>query len=173
MGYPIFVSPQGARRAEPTHLSHTRGFEHHSNAAVRQKGDAKNSKKGFTLIEVMISLSILSIALVVLLGLRNQGITLAARSRYIIEATLLARQKVTEVSAEGFPELGEKKGDFGTDFPQYTWRQDVVQTPFNVVREILLEVVWKENNREVSLGVTTYLFNRGTKARSLAPISES
>jgi len=86
---------------------------------------------------------------------------------------LLARQKVTEVSAEGFPELGEKKGDFGTDFPQYSWRQDVVQTPFNVVREILLEVVWKENNREVSLGVTTYLFNRGTKTRSLAPISES
>lgn len=135
--------------------------------------DTANGKKGFTLIEVMIALSILSIALVVLLGLRNQGITLAARSRHIIEATLLARQKVTEVSAEGFPELGEKKGDFGIDFPQYTWRQDVVQTPFNVVREIMLEVLWKENNREISLAVTTYLFDRGTKARSLAPISES
>ncbi len=170
---PDFVSGQGARRAEPERITDTRGFEHHSNAALAQKGGIPKYKNGFTLIEVMIALSILSIALVVLLGLRNQGITLAARSRHIIEATLLARQKVTEVSAEGFPELGEKKGDFGVDFPQYTWRQDVVQTPFSVVREIMLEVLWKENNRELRLGVTTYLFDRGTKARSLAPISES
>lgn len=128
----------------------------------------KNGRYGFTLIEVMIALSILSIALVVLLGLRNQGIKLAARSRHIIEATLLARQKVTEVSAEGFPDLGEKDGDFGTDFPQYRWRRYVVQTPFNIVREMMVSVVWKENNREVTLDVTTYLFDRGTKSRSLS-----
>jgi len=124
-------------------------------------------KKGFTLIEIMIALSVLSIALVVLLGLRNQGITLAARSRHMIEATLLARQKVTEISAAGFAELGEKEGDFGDEFPQYKWRQNVVQTPFNVVRELLLQVVWKEENREISLDVTTYLFDRGTKTRAI------
>ena len=129
---------------------------------------ARRRKKGFTLIEIMIALSVLSIALVVLLGLRNQGIALAARSRQVIDATLLARQKVTEISAEGFPELGEQSGDFGANFPQYTWRQHVVQTPFNIVRELLLEVVWKEDHREMTVNVTTYLFDRGINPRSLS-----
>lgn len=121
-----------------------------------------SSKKGFTLIEIMVALSVLSISLVVLLGLRNRGISLAEKSRHIIEATLLARQKVTEISSEGFASLGEEKGDFGEESPQYTWRQTVIQTPFQEVRELLIQIIWKENNREDTVDVTTYLFNSAT-----------
>lgn len=120
------------------------------------------SKKGFTLIEIMVALSVLSISLVVLLGLRNRGISLAEKSRHIIEATLLARQKVTEISSKGFASLGEEKGDFGEENPQYTWRQTVIQTPFQKVRELLVQIIWKENNREETVDITTYLFNSTT-----------
>ncbi len=121
-----------------------------------------HSKKGFTLIEIMVALSVLSISLVVLLGLRNRGISLAEKSRHIIEATLLARQKTTEISAQGFAGLGEEKGDFGDESPQYSWRQTVIQTPVQEIRELLVQIVWKENNREETVDVTTYLFNNAT-----------
>ena len=119
------------------------------------------SKKGFTLIEIMVALSVLSISLVVLLGLRNRDIALSGRSRHLIEGTLLARQKVTEITAADFADLGEKKGDFGEEFPNYAWRQMVSQTPFEAVRELLLQVVWKEKDVETSVDMTTYLFDRG------------
>lgn len=122
----------------------------------------------------MVALSVLSISLVVLLGLRNHGITLAAKSRHLIEATILARQKITEISTVGFPSLGEAEGDFGEDLPQYTWRQTVVQTPFEQVRELLLEIVWKNNEREERIGVTTYLFdNKANVSRPNTTIREN
>jgi len=126
-----------------------------------------NRYKGFTLIEIMVALAVLSISLVVLLGLRNRGISLSDRSRNIIEASILARQKVTEISAAGFADLGEKEGDFGEESPKYLWRQVVVQTPFEAVRELLVQISWKNSHREETVDVTTYLFDSGIRTAPL------
>ncbi|HLG22490.1 MAG TPA: prepilin-type N-terminal cleavage/methylation domain-containing protein [Candidatus Manganitrophaceae bacterium] len=131
-------------------------------------------QRGFTLIEIMVALAVLSIALVVLLGLRNRDLALAAYSRHLTEATLLARQKIGEISLAGFPDLGEREGDFADAAPgyrdlrgmvfgrtEYRWREEVKQTPYpyDVVRELSLTVVWSEGGREETARFTTYLFN--------------
>ncbi len=122
------------------------------------------NKKGFTLLEIMVALAVISISLVVLLGLRNRDLVLAATARDMTQATLLARQKITEIQLIGFPDLGEKKGDFGEEAPNFRWRQEVVQTPFDSVRELLLEVSWginedKEKEKDGQVRFTSYLFN--------------
>lgn len=119
----------------------------------------RRSPSGFTLLEIMIALAVISISFVVLLGLRNRDIALAAYSRHITVSTLLARQKITGVSVEGFPDLGFSEGDFGEDYPAFKWRQEVKQTPFDVVRELDLRVVWEEGDREEVSRFTLYLFD--------------
>ncbi len=133
------------------------------NAARFSRRPLSREKKGFTLIEIMVALSVLSISLVILLGLRNRSIALAAKSRHTIEATLLARQKITEISISGFPDLGESEGDFGNEYPLYRWRKNVVQTPFEEVREMFLEIIWKNNDQKENISVTTYLFDDKTR----------
>ncbi|MFQ5780998.1 MAG: prepilin-type N-terminal cleavage/methylation domain-containing protein [Nitrospiria bacterium] len=113
---------------------------------------------GFTLLEIMVALAVISISFVALLGLRNRDIALAAYSRHLTEATLLARQKITEVSAAGFPDLGVSEGDFGEAYSRFRWEQEVKQTPFEVVRELVLTVVWMEGRREEETQFTLYLF---------------
>src|SRR5581483_7317523 len=133
------------------------------NISIRQrrwaKGDRASAPRGFTLIEIMIALMVLSVSFVVLIGLRNRDIALAAYSHHMTEATLLARQRITEITAAGFPEMGESEGDFGEAAPLYKWKQQMKQTPFDVVRELALAVVWKEGSREEEVRFTTYLFN--------------
>ena len=107
----------------------------------------------------MIALMVLSVSFVVLIGLRNRDIALAAYSHHMTEATLLARQRITEVTAAGFPEMGDSEGDFGEAAPFFKWKQQVKQTPFDVVRELALAVVWKEGSRDEEVRFTTYLFN--------------
>jgi general secretion pathway protein I len=117
------------------------------------------NRSGFTLIEIMIALMVLSVSFVVLIGLRNRDLALAAYSHHMTEATLLARQRITEVSVAGFPDMGDSEGDFGEAAPGYRWKQQVKQTPFEVVRELVLAVVWNEGSREEEVRFTTYLFN--------------
>lgn len=126
-------------------------------ACLAPTAGTRNS--GFTLIEIMVSLAVLAIALTVLLGLRNRDIALSAYSGHLTEATLLARQRISEVSFAGFPELGAREGDFGEAYPHYKWKEEVKQTPYEVVRELNLEVLWKEGGREESVRFTTFLFN--------------
>ena len=114
----------------------------------------------------MVALAVLSISLVVLLGLRNRDIALSERARRITEATFLGRQRMTEVSILGFPDFGETSGTFGEDVPQYVWRQEVTQTPFEAVREVLVQIVWKNKESEESVGFTAYLFDDGSKRSS-------
>jgi prepilin-type N-terminal cleavage/methylation domain-containing protein len=124
-----------------------------------------NDANGFTLIEIMTALSILAISLVILLGLRNKDMVLSARADHIIEATLLARKKISEVSMDLRSDTGERKGEFGEEHPNYLWEMTLNETPFPQVQELILSVLWKESAVAAApcsgcrIQMTTYLFS--------------
>lgn len=97
---------------------------------------------GFTLIEVMVALTIVAFAFIGLLGLHNRGIALIARDRDLTRATLLARQLITEMELiEQFPDTGASRGEFPDD-PGFYWEREVEDTDLDSVRRVHLRVVW-------------------------------
>ena len=81
--------------------------------------------EGFTLLEVMVAVTIIGIALVTLIGSQSQSISLAGISRFETRAALLAREKMTELVVAGFDALSSSEGDFGDAYPGYRWQVEV------------------------------------------------
>jgi general secretion pathway protein I len=84
-----------------------------------------NSKNGFTLLEVMVALSIIAIVLVSVLVSQVQSLSLQDESKFNTTAALLAQKKVSEFEAANSSGLTSGSGDFGTDFPNYSWEVNV------------------------------------------------
>ena len=116
---------------------------------------------GFTLLEVMVALSILAVAFTVLLGLRNRDIVQHDEAQYITRATLLAGQKLSEQEMAGFPSLGFSSGDFPEPDDDLTWTQTVDSTLFEFAREVKVEVNWKERARKNPVELITYMVDEG------------
>jgi general secretion pathway protein I len=85
---------------------------------------------GFTLLEVMVSLSIIAIALTVLLSSQSQSLSLASESKFNTTAALLAQGKMAEMEALKTEDLRSDSGDFGDAFPDYHWEMEVTRSPF-------------------------------------------
>jgi general secretion pathway protein I len=125
---------------------------------LRKDGEEK-CPRGFTLLEVLISLSIIAVVLLACLRAQNQSIRLYHLSRDMTTATILARQKMGEIELEGFPAVGEDEGDFEDEFPGFTWKKTVAMTPFEGARRVDLSIIWKEGFRERRVNVIAYITN--------------
>ncbi|MCJ7684086.1 MAG: prepilin-type N-terminal cleavage/methylation domain-containing protein [Desulfobacteraceae bacterium] len=105
---------------------------------------------GFTLLEVMIAVAIIAIALMAVLGSQSQGLSLAGESRFNRTAALLAQGKMAEIEAvKDRRDLNSDSGDFGDEFPGYTWQLSVHEVLFDGaemisdrLKQIDLEVSW-------------------------------
>jgi general secretion pathway protein I len=85
-------------------------------------------QNGFTLLEVMVSLSIIAIVLVSVLVSQTQSLSLQDETKFNTTAAMLAQQKISEIEIKKTNELTSDSGDFGVDFPNYYWEivvQDV------------------------------------------------
>ena len=85
----------------------------------------RNKPRGFTLLEVMIAVAVLTISLAAVLGLQSKSLTLAAESRFHTTAALLAQGKMAEMAVAGMGNLVSDSGDFGDVFSGYAWRVSV------------------------------------------------
>jgi len=109
-------------------------------ARTRRRGAAG----GFTLIEVLVALTIVAIAFVGLLGLHNRNLAMVARDQDLTRAMLLARQFITEMELiEQFPDTGVSRGEFA-NAPGFFWERDVEETELPTVRRVDLRVIWDE-----------------------------
>jgi len=89
--------------------------------------------RGFTVIEVMAAVVILSIALLSLLRANNQSVLLRARSQEITTATLLAQERLATFSTAMEDLEEESEGDFGEGYPHWRWtlQKEEVEVPFD------------------------------------------
>ena len=79
-------------------------------------------ESGFTLMEVMVALSVVAIALVAIYRMHSQTLFMDTRSRFDTVATMLARQKLADIATADLSDITSDDGDFGDDHPGYTWR---------------------------------------------------
>lgn len=86
---------------------------------------------GFTLLEVMVAMALIAIALTAVLGSQSQGVSLAGEARFNTTAALLAQSKMAEMELQDPEDLSANSGDFGEDFPGYTWELNVSDVMFD------------------------------------------
>jgi len=123
-------------------------------------------RRGFTLIEVVATLLLISIVLPVIMS----GISLCTRAggiaRRRAEAGALAESKLNELMATGEWQ-SNLQGDFGTDdaWKDYTWTaelnpwsQSMGVNGSNVIQELDLHVNWKEGNTPQQSTVSTLVY---------------
>jgi general secretion pathway protein I len=113
-----------------------------------------NEASGFTLLEVMVALAVMSIVLVSVYRMHSQSLTMNTAARFYTQAPLLAQSKMAELealSASGFP---ENSGDFGEQFPGYSWKASVA----DVNSEILGQAAEDLEQIEVSVSLNENQF---------------
>jgi general secretion pathway protein I len=98
---------------------------------------------GFTLMEVMIAMTILAIALVAIFQSQSQSISMSTDSRFMTTASFLAQSKMVEVEAASTLDNQTKDGDFGPDYPEYTWHLEVGDTQLPQFKKIDITVTNK------------------------------
>jgi general secretion pathway protein I len=120
---------------------------------------------GFTFLEVMVAVALLAIALTAVLGSQSQGVSLASEARFYTTAALLAQGKMAEIEAKDLGTLSSDSGDFGEDFPGYTWEVTVgnvyLDYPENVsnhLRQVTLTLSWEESEH-YQYSLKTYRFS--------------
>ena len=122
----------------------------YSNAPMLQ-----SSKKisGFTLLEVMIAVTIIAIVLVAVFGSQSQSLSLANDAKFNTTAALLAQRKMAEVEIGNFQDLSSSSGDFGEDFPEYQWELTVSEVPLpgtgevEYLKQVDLIVFWGDQDQ--------------------------
>ena len=128
--------------------------------------------RGFTLLEVMVAIGILGIALLALLGLQHQGLQSVIHSQDMTQAAMLAQALMTEVDTQGFPALGNTRGDFGQlfpgRFPNFRWQRNVVGSGFFPdVRKVQVAVLF--GPRQTRRFMLTEFVHNPTPAQAESP----
>jgi type II secretion system protein I len=98
--------------------------------------------KGFTLLEVLVSLAILSATLVMAYQVTSGAIAASERSEAWTIASLLGEEKLRDAT-ETFPEIQETKGKFSDPQEGYGWTLTVKQAVHPDAREVHVSVMWE------------------------------
>ena len=83
--------------------------------------DKRCRRNGFTIMEVMVALAILSIALTGIFRLHGQTMMVSSTARFYNIAPTLAQAKLSEIERKDYNTIGNATGDFGDNYPGYQW----------------------------------------------------
>jgi general secretion pathway protein I len=110
----------------------------------------KSGMKGFTLLEVLVALAIISGLLITLIYTVNYQLGIVGRQETVTVATLLAKSALTELETK--PE--SKKGKFEAPYEAYKYETSVKDSPYPGVSEIT--VIVTAGKEEVKLNQYVY-----------------
>ena len=118
---------------------------------------------GFTLLEIMVAVSIIAIVLVSIYKMQAQTISMNYEARFYATAPLLAQFKMTEQETKSLEDLTGDSGNFGDDFPGYRWSMAVDDVESEALGDTAkdlkkIDVTIFLNNDEFTYSLRTYRF---------------
>ena len=117
--------------------------------------------RGFTLLEVMIALAVISIAMISLLSLGNRSIAVHDRLQRLTVATLLAQQKMAETEVNSLQETSSPiaaAGVFDAPHADFSWRIAFTDTPLPSVQMVTVTVLWGDEGQNELVDLTSFVF---------------
>jgi general secretion pathway protein I len=115
---------------------------------------------GFTLLEVMVALAVMSIVLVSVYRMHSQSLTMNTAARFYTQAPMLAQGKMAELEAISSSAFPENSGDFGEEFPGYSWETSVADVTSETLGEVAEDL--KQIDIKVSLNENQFVYNLRT-----------
>lgn len=120
------------------------------------------ARRGFTLIEVLVTLALMGIVFPVALRGVAVAVSNARFARNQAEAATLGQSKLNEIVAmmqiEQTNTLGNS-GDFGQQWPAYTWTYEETYNQDLAVIEATLVVHWSEPSGSRTLRIPTMIMD--------------
>jgi type II secretion system protein I len=107
-------------------------------------------RRGFTLLEVLVSLAILSVTLLLAYRVLSGAIAAEDRSERWTVASCLGETLVRESTAT-WPETGETSGKFTAPMDAYSWKRSIVPAAHPDAREVHVTITWSSESREEML----------------------
>ncbi len=110
----------------------------------KQRGPQRG-KTGFTLLETLVAMSVITFALIAIFRLYSQTLAMNQLLSFNTTAPFLAQKKMAELTSMPGKELDDGAGDFGEAFPGYTWMVSV--------EDVLPETLETEDLKKIDLRV--------------------
>lgn len=131
----------------------------------RAPNGVNRSPAGFTLLEVMVAMSIMAIVLVSVYRMHSQTLTMNTANRFYTQAPLLAQSKLAQLEAGGSEIITGDSGDFGEEFPGYSWNVSVEDVSSEALGEVAsdlkrIDLMVSFNNNEYTYNVRAYRLMR-------------
>ena len=104
-------------------------------------------RRGFTLLEVLVSLAILSITLLLAYQVLASAIAAEDRSERWTVASYLGESLVRESTAV-WPETGDASGKFAAPMDAYSWKRSILPAAHPDAREVDVTITWSSEGRE-------------------------
>ena len=118
---------------------------------------------GFTLIEIIVTLAILSLGLPVLLQSFSNAANAQKNAEDKTTSLYLLKTRMAQIEIQGYPDIGQEDGDFGENSP-YRWRSEVYDVESDEfeegLRAVTLTITWLDRGKAESTSMTTYIANR-------------
>ena len=122
------------------------------------------NRRGFTLLEVMVAMAILAIALTGVYRLQSQTMVMSTKARFYSVAPLLAQAKLSEIERADLSDIGNDSGDFGAQYPGYSWSLEAAPVPMDLLENISYNMLRIDLtialNDEASYALRTYRFHK-------------
>lgn len=127
------------------------------------RSQAGNKDEGFSLIEVLVALAILSLAFAVLISAISRGLEASRRSEAEAGAAQVAQNLLATLGITDTVKLGDTRG---TDSDRYSWRIHVEPFDGNVeyasrdikAAKVTITVDWLDNEKSRSFTLSTLRF---------------
>jgi general secretion pathway protein I len=136
-------------------------MQHHTDEGNRETTGKTPFCHGFTLLEVMIALSIISVVITAVFSLQSKTVVLNTNAQFDTKAPFLAQFKITEIISDISNHGEDQTGDFGDEFPGYVWRSSVKDIESETIgsfaekmKQINVSVTF--NEEELVYTVSTY-----------------
>lgn len=120
--------------------------------------------RGFTLIEIAISMALITIGLLAVLRLQAMNLDLQTEAEFLTTAGYLAQERISRVVSRGTIEEGTDSGRFGEDFPTFQYREEVSKVSDSDHLFKVRVSVWRDGEPTgADLSEEVYIFRKPTE----------